>query len=1139
MTTQVPSFNNRDKLSNIRNKSLNPAIQKVNALESNFVAYEGQLSTLNNHINDIQDVVNRDTATLSRVVSELQTAEQDLRNTFTYATVDGLNKLIKFAHKHPSGAEQGQFELDMSSMFAGTSEAGVIVSNEHEQLRGVNNAIEFTGAIVSKDPANPRKAKVTIAGKSSIEGGIWLPAQGEAGKPHLALQQVKGVTVKGNLGESNWKDGRLEIDLPHLTVRDDVGLGITDVESIRFAGANVTKDRNTKNGIIVDTTATVSIKKEGDENSHPLTLVQLPADSLSVIKNSSGGTSQEVTISQMRATILGNSSGQNQPIDKICIEDAELAYLSSGTGANTELHFKRPNVKVISDEEASDKAEGTTLKFPGAVISQEDGGVVRVHGLRGAEVTENGATKGDVDTLNFEESFQYFKPNVGAKDANVLTIKPMTIKDSGSGSEHNIRGFKVEGVNSGLYVDDQKYLKLTDIVRDGFSAQQLLLNISHDGDVIPEIKTNEQNKQTIAFNFNPPKFNPAIIKALAGNAQGPIGSTGPQVLKSGNDIGFNTIVNTDGKVTGVSAYLAKDAVVNIIDSHIDSSRSNVSVGTSGGGAGVDKKLTLKTEFNATVEGDESQTDKPFDDIHVAMPGSTVLGKILTIRGLTAEDSNGNDIDFDADGDTNPHKVVGRLKAGAGITFTASTDPQDKKAGVMTISSSGGSGSLKGRVGDSTEQNVITKVWAENAEWADDRETLKIKGITATIGGNSQMVKSIVVDRRATDSSINANGQLSIGTNTSGVTISGKGSDGSDITQNKTTRITYGSMFAIGTSGDGSSKEASISFNKKKLAEVLYSVDDTNTILKAGTGITLGINNGKIIITNSGQGSGGETPAADNKVNVSGTNYGKYASDGTVPTTSVSQETPKIEFGKEFDTEVVTVDSVSTIKVELSGLLTNEHYSILTTPPICEYTQEAASGRKKMPYTMLLQDPKANLKMNESGHFTVVKDGIYDLTVCAQIIGDKTLFTNLSNATIRLIEAGGSGDTPVGEPVAIKIKDNPQSDALPKGALHTFTQELVSNKYYYVEVQFSDIEFDTSGGNKPFTPAHMNYLVIEPRVSETKTGFNLAASNRALMSGLLLTPGYAVATSATTSSNAKAKVTAYNTEVVRKTASFEE
>lgn len=152
----IPVFNNRDKLQNIRQSSLNPAIQKVNSLEHNQGAILQKINNAEQYIHDVEQVVNHNGTVLNTVTQSLQSVSSRLNDTYTRCDIDGETKTVIFKH---DTVELGR--IDLSPMFTNDGVKVNWTDGEHE-----NEVNEFTfqgtGVSVMPDPSSSRHAVVTI-----------------------------------------------------------------------------------------------------------------------------------------------------------------------------------------------------------------------------------------------------------------------------------------------------------------------------------------------------------------------------------------------------------------------------------------------------------------------------------------------------------------------------------------------------------------------------------------------------------------------------------------------------------------------------------------------------------------------------------------------------------------------------------------------------------------------------------------------------------------------------------------------------------------------------------------------------------------------------------------------------------------
>lgn len=197
--------------------------------------------------------------------------------------------------------------------------------------------------------------------------------------------------------------------------------------------------------------------------------------------------------------------------------------------------------------------------------------------------------------------------------------------------------------------------------------------------------------------------------------------------------------------------------------------------TSNGSGDIVINSTASMEGKAENNEEISQHEyELITKIDPKSPNSSVAAGILTIGGVRALDKNGHAILSDTNG------FIGDLKAGSGIVMSSTGDH-----GEIAISSMAPTGgyTVKARAGTDTITQRVNKIWAENAEFQDSNYTLKIKSIVGTVGVNSAPIKNIAVVGNTTGTSINSNGTLTInipdgasGHRVLGVQVSGKDFD---------------------------------------------------------------------------------------------------------------------------------------------------------------------------------------------------------------------------------------------------------------------------------------------------------------------------------------------------------------------------
>lgn len=200
---QVPTFQNKSRLKTVREDSLNPAIQKVNALEFNQQTLIRDVSqtkqTLTTMANELRDAEN-----------QLATFFQNLSQTFAEAEVDVPEKSIVFRH-NSTGVELQR--LLLSDLLKST---GVfVVPTDVTRVNGVPapiNVLEFAGPGVTTriDSIDSTKAVISIPGGGG--GGVGGSITATVGSD---TAPVTGITVSGNLYGTGIQSDQLIINIPN------------------------------------------------------------------------------------------------------------------------------------------------------------------------------------------------------------------------------------------------------------------------------------------------------------------------------------------------------------------------------------------------------------------------------------------------------------------------------------------------------------------------------------------------------------------------------------------------------------------------------------------------------------------------------------------------------------------------------------------------------------------------------------------------------------------------------------------------------------------------------------------------------------------------------------------------------------
>lgn len=198
----IPTFNNKDQLLNIRTKSLNPAIVKVNALELNQ-------QTLRNNVNEVAQKAAAMELTITAQATSIKNIADGLKTTFTDCRVLGEEKIIQYYHKE-TGTYLGSCNL--TPMF---TDEGLSIASPTTVSKTVKKLyFQGTGVNLSIDPKDTSKGIVTInQGGGGGGGSIDASIHGGASKAINSINitgPTPGTEINGTQLNLHLPDGRFE-----------------------------------------------------------------------------------------------------------------------------------------------------------------------------------------------------------------------------------------------------------------------------------------------------------------------------------------------------------------------------------------------------------------------------------------------------------------------------------------------------------------------------------------------------------------------------------------------------------------------------------------------------------------------------------------------------------------------------------------------------------------------------------------------------------------------------------------------------------------------------------------------------------------------------------------------------------------
>jgi len=540
----IPIFNNGAKLKDIRLKSLNPVIEEVTVLKSNQEKTLKQIADVASGLHDVEVIAHKNENIINQTIADIQSAEKEIRRSYNSCGIDGYDKTITFYHD-----SEVKEKCDLSPMFAGITEQGIIVSNDIETLPGVINKIDFPHSVISVDKVDKKKAVVTIAGGTSLDATV-----GDL------TRKITGIKMLTDTGAS-FVGNELELQIPSLSVRGDVGLPTVQPEKIHFHNMKVDKKGDEITIAPLDSSLGVIVGRDGT-TARPLSKISIPTDSLCVISNDVTGTSQELAIHQLRAKKV-NQTASPVAIGMVVLDSDNAGFVNEAGNA---LHLtSKTALKVQSDSGVTVTTDH--VQFEGASI-QSSGDLTIIKNLGAIKVaTGSGAPKGNANTISFEEDFQYELDS----SKKTLKVKPMFADESGQ--KKNIKGFK--NVPSGS-VGVDGILDVTSL-ETTVSAKSIDNAIEHNGVDVASSVDSTTGKLKLDLNKN--QFKKTLKDTLLGVDKIIADSDGIKWAAQGSD--------------QIKASLKPTGVVKSVVNNIDES-SEVKATT------VNNKIKFTIEEGSTV-----------------------------------------------------------------------------------------------------------------------------------------------------------------------------------------------------------------------------------------------------------------------------------------------------------------------------------------------------------------------------------------------------------------------------------------------------------------------------------------------------------------------------------------------------------
>lgn len=552
--SQIPIFQNKAKLKTIREKSLNPTIQKVNAIEFNQNEILNKIDALTQEVHDNEVVINTNVNSIAELVIALRRAELAIQQTFSHCETDDALKLIRYYH---SGSGTLLGTCDLSGMFAGTpSGHGVIIDDGTSTLVGSKSKLSFPGSVVRVDPDDNSKAIIIPTARGSLEASV-----GEA-EP----QQIIGLNITGNIADTSIIPATQSLDLhiPELELQDSSGKSSKNPKKVVFKDMTFTKTGDTVE--ITDLAAHPVMVQKGSEPPHPLTKIDLESNTLVQMVPDVTGEGMELKVPQFVATI----GEETKPIKGVKVDDVDAGYFDS----DNILHINHSAIKVGNESLMRDGIH--QIKFPGATVAKVKD-TVTVTGLKGIDVYENTSGKMvGAEKLVFSKPFQY-RADAGTKG---VTLNPFVVKGE-AGTEIPIKGISMAGTPS--VTGD--FLNLSTGGGGGELSPQSLVDIldAPNSDASFSITGSK-----VKLTADKKKERARILAELTSN-------TDP-ILQPDSVIKFTKTTPQDPTKAGVKASLDEDGLVGLIKTiSTDSGSVLVSTPTEGG------KRKLRFDYDSTKE----------------------------------------------------------------------------------------------------------------------------------------------------------------------------------------------------------------------------------------------------------------------------------------------------------------------------------------------------------------------------------------------------------------------------------------------------------------------------------------------------------------------------------------------------------